>query len=233
MGVEHSAIEVIDLGVMGYAQALSRQRERHAGVVDLSAAQAVFLVEHPAVVTVSQRKESATHLRVSEEELKKQGIEVQPTDRGGDITYHGPGQVVVYPIIRLGDYGLNLSSYMHLLEAVVQRYLKSLGIESFVDPKAIGVWVRLENKQEAKICALGVRIAKNVTQHGLALNVTTDLAHFETIVPCGLAGRAVTRLADLLGEKCPGVGDVKRELARVLVEELGKRRIRREEEAGV
>jgi lipoyl(octanoyl) transferase len=219
------AIEVVDFGLMKYAEAFALQRQRHAGVAEGSAEQAVFVVEHPAVVTVSQRKESEGHLVVSREELGRRGIDVQQTNRGGDITYHGPGQVVIYPIIRMAEYGLNLSSYMHLLEAVVQRYLLSLGIPSHCDPKAIGVWVKTPDGKDAKVCALGVRIARNVTQHGLALNVSTDMAHFETIVPCGLAGREVTRLVDLLGERCPGIDVVKRDLARALVEELEGRRV--------
>ncbi len=224
MSASGDAIEVIDLGLMAYGEALARQRERHAAVVEGTAFQAVFVVEHPAVLTISQRKESRAHLLLPEEEIMRRGIEVHPTDRGGDITYHGPGQVVIYPIIRLGDYGLNLSSYMHLLEDVVRMYLKGLGVESFVDPKAIGVWIGGVDGTDKKICALGVRIARNVTQHGLALNVTTDLSHFEVIVPCGIVGRGVTRLADLLGEKCPDLEEVKRELAGVVTGELSKRR---------
>jgi lipoyl(octanoyl) transferase len=224
--MDAEVIEVIDLGVMGYAAALAVQRARHAGVVEGRVGEVVFVVEHPAVVTVSQRKESRGHMLLSEQELRVRGIDVQETDRGGDITYHGPGQVVIYPIIRMGDYGLNLSSYMHLLEEVVLAYLGSVAIEGFVDPKAIGVWVKFAGGREAKVCALGVRIAKNVTQHGFALNVTTDLGHFGAIVPCGIQdeARGVTRMADLLGARCPRIEDVKRDLARLLVETLEKRR---------
>ena len=155
---------------------------------------------------------------------------MEVTDRGGDVTYHGPGQLVAYPILQLKPLGLNLGSYMCLLEQVVIDLLAKFGIKGQREKGAIGVWVdvsglgsgvlglgRRESDQApdprpqthlAKICAMGVRVRKNTTMHGLALNVTTDLSHFQTIDPCGLGGRPVTSMAELLGEDVPGMGDV-------------------------
>ena len=178
---------------------------------------------------------------------------MQETDRGGDITYHGPGQLVAYPILQLQPLGLNLSRYMRLLERVVMDTVAAFGVSAHREPGATGVWVEMggfgehttgsrdqgsrigeagsqrsahdaastvspeprspnpEPPRTAKLCALGVRIRKNTTMHGLALNVKTDLSHFETIVPCGLEGRAVTSLEALLGNNCPPMADVKAE----------------------
>jgi lipoyl(octanoyl) transferase len=197
-----TALYVRDLGRMAYATALAIQRETAERVIaGEDEPNALLLVEHDPVITVSQRRESARHLLAPPEVLRKLGIDVQPTDRGGDITYHGPGQLVAYPIVRLDGFGLNLSRYMRLLEQVTIDTLAAFGVEAFREAGATGVWVsspdRSAKPQAVKICALGVRIRRGVTMHGLALNVTTDLSHFQTIVPCGLVGRAVTSLAAL------------------------------------
>lgn len=199
-------IDIIDLGRMAYAVALARQRERHALVVAGGADEAVFLVEHDPVITISRRPSAAAHLIASAARLAQLGIDVQATDRGGDITYHGPGQVVMYPILRLSARGLNVGRYMRLLEQVAIDAVATFGVTAQRDPggaggaPATGVWVGA-----AKLCAVGVRVSRGVSLHGLALNVTTDLAHFDTIVPCGLAGRGVTSLRALLGPRCPSL----------------------------
>jgi lipoyl(octanoyl) transferase len=198
-------LKVRDLGRMAYATALAIQRETAERIIaSENEPNTLLLVEHDPVITVSQRRESAKHLLAPHEVLHTLGIDVQPTDRGGDITYHGPGQLVAYPILRLDDFGLNLSRYMRLLEQVVIDTLATFGVEGFREAGVTGVWVHSPEKcakpqppEAAKICALGVRIRRGVTMHGLALNVTTDLSHFQTIVPCGLVGRAVTSLAAL------------------------------------
>jgi lipoyl(octanoyl) transferase len=213
-------LKIMDLGRTAYAPALEVQRKMLEDVLAGAPGTLIF-VEHDPVITVSQRRESQQHLLASPERLKKLGIDVQPTDRGGDITYHGPGQLVAYPILKLDDYGLNLSRYMRLLEDVVIDTLSAFGVKGETEKGVTGVWVReipASSEPQAiggakKICALGVRIRRNVTMHGLALNVTTDISHFDTIVPCGLTGRGVTSLAKLLGERTPSMNDVKRELA--------------------
>ncbi len=215
-------LKITDLGRMAYAPALDLQRKTLEGVL-AGEPNTLLIVEHDPVITVSQRRESAQHLLASPERLASLGIEVQPTDRGGDITYHGPGQLVAYPIIRLDDFGLSLSRYMRLLEQVVMETIARFGIDSHTVSGATGVWVSQPNRtQAAKICAMGVRIRKGVTMHGLALNITTDLSHFDTIVPCGLAGSSVTSLQRLLGQRTPTADEVKNALSLVMQSHLSE-----------
>ncbi len=232
-----SPLRVIDWGTVAYAEAFGRQRALNAQVAAGEAGPTLVLVEHPPVITLTPRARKQDHLLASAAQLEARGITVETTDRGGDITYHGPGQLVAYPILRLNDFGLNLGRYMRLLEDVVIATADAFGITAHTEQGATGVWVgggardqgpgiREQGRDAksdpwslapepctAKLCALGVRIRKNTTMHGLALNVTTDLAHFETIVPCGLQGRAVTSLSQLLGDRCPSMKAVKAELA--------------------
>lgn len=177
----------------------------------------LLLVEHdPPVITVSARKTARQHLIATPDMLARAGVEVCETDRGGDITYHGPGQLVVYPILDLNTLGLRLHGYMRLLEQVVIDTLARFGIEGHRDDTATGVWVATAEHRaarNAKICAMGVRVSRWVTMHGLALNVTTNLDHFNLIIPCGLVGRGVTSMARELGEQCPSMDEVKEALA--------------------
>ncbi len=203
-------IEVTDLGRLGYAAGLERQRVEHERVLanrenDGRPLASILVVEHDPVLTVSKRPSARENIIVGAERLEALGIEVHETDRGGDITYHGPGQVVVYPIVDLNRVGLNLHAYMRLLEEAVIRTCSTFGLEAGREEGATGVWVpsRVHPGQRAKICAMGVRVRRWVTMHGLALNVSTDLSHFETIVPCGLTGRAVTSLRAELGNDAP------------------------------
>jgi len=238
-GSAGGTLEVIDLGAgLAYGRTLGWQRELNQAVIDEDAGPTVLLLEHSPVVTVTKRRGAADHLVASADRLAELGIAVETTDRGGDITYHGPGQLVAYPILPLNPLGLNLSRYMRLLESVVIATIGRFGVTGHTEPGATGVWVsrgsddtqpagslrdpgRADSRESAKVCAMGVRIRRSTTLHGLALNVTTDLAHFETIVPCGLAGRPVTSLSKLLGEACPSMGEVKAELAEQLGAALG------------
>jgi lipoyl(octanoyl) transferase len=201
------SLRALDLGRLAYEPALAEQRRVNQAVIDGHEPPTLLLVEHDPVITVSHRRGAASHILAPPQRLAELGIAVHETDRGGDVTYHGPGQLVAYPILRLHDHGLNLSRYMRLLEAVVIDAVATWGVEAHRDACATGVWVG-----QAKLCALGVRVRKNVTMHGLALNVRTDLSHFQTIVPCGLTCRAVTSLAQLLGDRCPTMDATKREL---------------------
>lgn len=238
-------LDLIDLGRLAYAPALEVQREKNRAVSLGEAQSALILVEHDPVITVSHRKGVRDHLLASDERLAELGIDVQDTDRGGDITYHGPGQLVAYPIFRLNDYGLNLGRYMRLLEEVVIATLAAFGVAGMAEQGATGVWVERElgvgggelgerhrpvlggedfsnpqppnpKSRTAKLCAMGVRVCKNTTMHGLAINVKTDLSHFETIDPCGLGHRPVTSLRELLGGSCPTMAAVKVTLAEQL-----------------
>lgn len=213
-----------DLGRMRYGPAFELQKELNQAVVDGEAPPTLLLVEHEPVITVSQRRSAGQHIVASKDRLARMGIEVHETDRGGDITYHGPGQLVAYPIVQMSPLGFNLGRYMRALEQVVIDTLARFGVEGQRDPGATGVWVEQKSApggtELAKVCAMGVRVRKNTTMHGLALNVTTDLAHFATIIPCGLAGRPVTSLEKLLNASCPGMDEVKAELVRAMNEHL-------------
>lgn len=222
-----------DLGRLAYGPALALQRQRSQALIDTTAGPVVLLVEHDPVITLTRRKTIRDHLLADEGQLAAAGVATHQTDRGGDITYHGPGQLVVYPILRLGDYQLNLSSYMRLLEQTVIDTIASWRITGYREPGATGVWVdphRLADAAQtpispqhqdqpaplAKLAAMGVRIRKNVTLHGLALNVDPDMSHFDLIVPCGLAGRPVISLRRLLGDDCPTMDQVKATLVEKL-----------------
>ena len=197
-----------NLGRMRYRPAWDYQVQVHESVMN-GGEERVLFVEHDPVITFGRRPGVARNLVASEEQLAKLGVEVVESDRGGDITYHGPGQVVVYPIIRLVDHKLSISGYVHRLEAIVVDALRQVGItDAAPDPEAPGVWVPTDGKL-AKICAVGVRIRRGVSMHGIALNVATDLRYFELIVPCGLVGRPVTSLQKLLGEKAPTFAEMR------------------------
>ena len=181
---------VVDLGTMAYAEALAAQRHWHEAVlrlregVDSTCVGALLLVEHdPPVITITRRPGARGHLLATPEQLAAAGVTVEATDRGGDITYHGPGQLVVYPILDLNRLGRNLHAYMRLLEEIVIGVCAGFGVSAQRDDSATGVWV-----DGAKVCAMGVRIRRWVTMHGLALNVDPEMRHFDLIVPCGLAG---------------------------------------------
>lgn len=197
-------IDVVDLGRMDYARAYDVQSATVDAVLAArettprATVGRLLLVEHPAVITISRRPGAAAHLLASAERLAAEGVELAQTDRGGDITYHGPGQLVVYPILDLNALGLRLHDYMRLLEQAVIAAVARFGIAAERDPGATGVWVN-----GRKLCAMGVRVRRWVSMHGLAVNVTTNLAHFDLIVPCGLQGRRATSLRELLGESSP------------------------------
>jgi len=228
-----------DLGRLGYSQALTLQRELNQQVIDDAQPSTLLLVEHDPVITLTRRPSVRANLIADERQLAQLGIQTHETDRGGDITYHGPGQLVAYPILKLGRFGLNLSSYMRLLEQAVIDTAAHWGITAHRECGATGVWVPspeacdpgLEDEQDkkcvtaaantqhptpkthtAKLCAMGVRIRKNTTMHGLALNVDPDLTHFDCIIPCGLQDRPVTSMKQLLGSACPTMQAVKDEL---------------------
>lgn len=207
-------MKLIDLGTMGYRDAWARQEQVHAEVLSGGEEQ-LLLVEHPPVITFGRRAEIAgqKNLTTPREMLSMLGVEVIQSDRGGDVTFHGPGQIVAYPIVRLNDYGLSVGGFVRRLEETVMATLKSFDIPAQKDECAIGVWTPNKAGQLAKICALGVRIRRGVSLHGIALNVTTDLAYFNLIVPCGLPGRAVTSMKELLGDATPPIDVVKQKLA--------------------
>lgn len=215
---------------MDYERAYAEQQVTHARVLEAREASPpgpivgeILLVEHdPPVITVSRRQGAGAHLLATPAQLEASGVEVQPTDRGGDITYHGPGQLVAYPILDLNRLGLGLHAYMRALEEAIIRTCAEYGIQAKREPGMTGVWIGdSADSPPRKIAALGVRVRRWVSMHGLALNVTTNLDHFGLIVPCGLAGRAVTSLGAELGDGCPPMARVKNDLCAALASELG------------
>lgn len=219
-------LTVVDLGLLPYADAYRLQLEHLDHV--LKARQSgtpiegfLLLVEHPPVITISRRAGASNHLLATPHMLAQQGVTVEETDRGGDITYHGPGQLVVYPILDLNLLNLGLHEYMRLLEQAVIDTCAHFGVETTRDPAATGVWTRGQPPTPpAKIAAMGVRVRRWVSMHGLALNITTNLDHFKLIVPCGLVGRQVTSLQRELGDRCPTFETVSSTLVRALTRHI-------------
>jgi lipoate-protein ligase B len=213
-------LEVVDLGRMSYARAYELQCEVHDEVCRGSLRGAWLFVEHDPVITVSRRPGVMSHVLASEQRLRELGIGLESTDRGGDVTYHGPGQLVAYPVLRLDDFGLGVGDYMRLLEGVAINALASLGVRAARRAGLTGVWVEREGSS-LKLAALGVRLKRGVSLHGLAINVRPDLSHFDTIVPCGLHGERVISLAGLLGEACPSLERVRDAVLREAGQALG------------
>jgi len=181
------------LGTVDYLEARELQiallEKVHAGAEPNT----MLLLEHPHVYTKG-RLSKQTDVLLPEEELAKKGIPVYETDRGGQVTYHGPGQLVVYPIINLREWGGPVK-YVRALEQVVIATLAEMGITANCESGNTGVWT-----DHGKIAAIGVKISRGIAFHGLALNVNTDLSLYENIIPCGITDRSVTSMAAILGE---------------------------------
>jgi lipoyl(octanoyl) transferase len=193
------ALEVRRLGVVGYAEALELQKslveQRKAGTIP----DQLLLLEHPPVITLGVKtRNDRGHIVASADLLARKGVEVFETGRGGDVTYHGPGQLVGYPIIDLKPERCDVHRYVRDIEEVLIRTAAAFGIEAGRVEGLTCVWVGRD-----KLAAIGVRISRWVTSHGFALNVTTDLSHFDFIIPCGIVGRGVTSIQRLLGRAVP------------------------------
>lgn len=191
---------IIDLGLIGYAEAWKLQNRvvttRNAGLIE----DVLLLCEHPHVITLG-RNGKRENLLASEQVLRQKNVEFHASDRGGDITYHGPGQIVGYPILNLGAIRRDVGWYMRSLEEVMIRASAGLGISAGRVAGKTGIWVRAsanEDDAEEKLGAIGVHLSRWVTSHGFAYNVATDLRYFDLIVPCGIAGRKATSLEKLL-----------------------------------
>ena len=181
-------------GLVAYQDAW-RLQQRIADQVRGGGDQALILLEHPPTYTLGVRG-NPEHLLLSEKVLASRGAEVHRTDRGGDVTFHGPGQLVGYPIINIHAYGAGPSWYVRTLETVLIDTLARFGIDAERSPRNHGVWVG-----NAKIAAIGVRVSRGVTTHGFALNVNTKLTYFQHIVACGLADAGVTSMQALTGDR--------------------------------
>jgi lipoyl(octanoyl) transferase len=188
-------LEVRRLGCMSYVEAVQLQQALVADRCAGRLSDLLLLLQHPHIVTlgVSARK-SLANLRVSRSALQAMGVELYDAPRGGDITYHGPGQVVGYPILDLRPDRCDVHRYVRDLETVLMRTACAFGVETTRVPGLTGVWVG-----DDKLAAIGVRLSRWVTSHGFAFNVGTDLSYFDLIRPCGIDGRGVTSLAHLTG----------------------------------
>lgn len=200
------------------AQTLAADRVRLADPHERELAGEVLLVEHTPVYTLG-KSGHAENLLVSREALEAAGAEFFHIDRGGDITFHGPGQLVGYPILDLECLGIGLRDYIDALEEAVIRTVDRYGIRGGRIHGASGVWIDAEGCRPRKICAIGVRSSRYVTMHGFALNVTTDLSWFSRINPCGFTDRGVASIASETGST-PSMEEVKRLVVKFLSEEL-------------
>ena len=199
-----------DLGTIEYGEAWQYQEsllkaatsiksQRVKGETTDETVHHLLFCEHPPVYTLGKSGDEA-HVLISKEELAKRNIGYYPTNRGGDITFHGPGQVVGYPILDLEKYYTDIGKYLRSLEEVIIRVLALYGLKGDRSPGETGVWLDPDNKMKArKICAMGVRCSRWVTMHGFALNVNTNLDYFTIIVPCGIPDKQVTSLEKELG----------------------------------
>lgn len=210
--MENNQVELCELGLIDYKEAwdyqenlfdqivLAKQRKRD-GLSDIKTPNFLLLCEHPHVYTIGKSGKE-TNLLINEEMLKSRGASFYKINRGGDITYHGPGQLVAYPILDLDNFKLSIKSYIDKLEEVIIRTLNRYGVVGARSEGATGVWLDATNHVKArKICAIGVRTSHWVSMHGFAFNISTDLGYFEHIIPCGIQGKSVTSLEKELGRK--------------------------------
>ena len=205
----------IDVGLIGYAEAWELQKRlvaaRKASVIE----DVLLLCEHPHVITLG-RNGKLEHLLASEEALRHAGVEFHSTNRGGDITYHGPGQLVGYPILNLGAIRKDVVWYVRMLEEAMIRATAEFGIAAERVTGKTGIWVGSSDATEEKLGAIGVHISRWVTSHGFAYNVSTDLRYFDLIVPCGITGRKTTSLEKILRRAIAG-----KEVVQPLVRDFG------------
>ena len=213
-----SGCTVIDLGLVGYAQAWELQKRivaaRKAGAIE----DLLLFCEHPHVITLG-RNGKRGNLLATESVLRQKGVEYFETSRGGDITYHGPGQIVGYPILNLGVIKRDVVWYVRMLEEVMIRASADFGLTARREEGKTGIWVG-QGLAAEKLAAIGVHISRWVTSHGFAFNVATDLRYFDLIVPCGIVERKATSLEKLL-ERQVRLHDVMRPLAKHFGEVLG------------
>lgn len=191
-----------DVGRQSYSETLKLQLDLHSECKDGRIEGALIAVEHEPVITLGVRTASG-NLLADSDDLRAEGIELVQTDRGGDITYHGPGQIVVYPILNLRKLGSDVHEFLRLLEESVVATLAQFGLTGQKRSPA-SVWVG-----ERKICSIGIAVRRQVTYHGLALNVSTNMRHFQYINPCGLTSAQMTSMAELI-QPCPSFEAVKR-----------------------
>lgn len=207
----NKTINVADWGSLSYEIAWQRQEDFFSKIIarkkenrkleyPFATDNHFFFVTHPPVFTIG-KSGKMEHLLLNEIELTAKSISFFRTNRGGDITFHGPGQIVGYPILDLDNFFTDIHKYLRCLEEVIIKTLFDFGINGARSDRETGVWLDLNTPFARKICAMGVRASRWVTMHGFALNVNTDLSYFDYIVPCGIQGKGVTSLANELNEQ--------------------------------
>jgi lipoyl(octanoyl) transferase len=211
-------LEIRWLGTVPYPDALELQKrlveQRKAGDIP----DQLLLLEHPPVITLGVKsRNDRSHVLATPDALAAEGVEVYETGRGGDVTYHGPGQLIGYPILDLRPDRCDVHRYVRDIEEALIRGVAELGIDAVRSPGLTGIWVG-----EDKLAAIGVRIARWVTSHGFALNVSTNLGHFGFIVPCGLQDKGVTSVEKLLGRPVP-MADVQRAVGEAFADVFERR----------
>ena len=198
-------IEVYELGLMDYEKVLKIQTELFNKIIDQKLKNRrektknktnnyLLFVEHPNVYTLGKSGD-INNLLLSKEDLTKKDIQFFNTNRGGDITCHGPGQIVCYPILDLDNFFSDIHKYLRFLEEVVNKTLMEFNIKGERSLKETGVWINPKHNDARKICALGVKASRWVTMHGFALNVNNDLSYFDNIIPCGINNKSVTSVS--------------------------------------
>jgi lipoyl(octanoyl) transferase len=218
----NKTVELQDLGVQDYKDTWDYQETLFKSVVDakiknrreelnLPTTNYFLLVEHPHVYTLGKSGDMS-NLLVNEEQLAEKGASFYKVNRGGDITYHGPGQIVGYPILDLDNFFTDIHKYLRFLEEMIILTLEEYGLKAERSPGETGVWLDVGTPFARKICAMGVRASRWVTMHGFALNVNANLGYFDNMIPCGIRGKAVTSLNVELGKKEVDIEEVKEKL---------------------
>lgn len=203
---DNKKIKIHDYGCSDYEKILIKQREFFQKIIEEKREKGhpeeeyILIGEHNPVITLGKHADKANIL-LDKTSLKEKGIKIYEIERGGDVTYHCPEQLVVYPIVDLKNHKLGVKKYVEILEESVIRLLKLYGINGERISGATGVWIRKESGEEKKICAIGVKCSHFCTMHGLALNVNSDLKGFEMINPCGFKDKGVTSMESELGRK--------------------------------
>ncbi|MCC5917763.1 MAG: lipoyl(octanoyl) transferase LipB [Cryomorphaceae bacterium] len=206
-------VKLENLGIIDYKKAWDYQEQLFAEIVDAKVQlrknteaplpqNHLLTCEHPHVYTLGKSGKQQ-HLLISDEMLQKLGATYYKINRGGDITYHGPGQVVIYPLFDLDQFFTDIHKYLRYLEEAVIRTLADYGIQAGRSAGETGVWLDAGSQNPRKICAMGVRASRWVTMHGLALNVQPDMKYFDHIIPCGIQNKAVTSMERELGKPLP------------------------------
>ena len=217
-------IIIQDLGLKDYKETWDLQEnffkkiidikvKKRRGNHDLITPNYFLFVSHPHVYTLG-KSGNISNLLLDEEQLKRKGATFYKINRGGDITYHGPGQIVGYPILDLDNFFTDIHKYLRLLETTIIKTLADYGLKATTSEGETGVWLGVDTPFARKICALGVRASRWVTMHGFALNVNTDLGYFDNIIPCGIRGKSVTSLRVELNKSYIDENEVKEKISK-------------------